>query len=124
MLDKLPNDLQPQAKQCLQAICMAPARRRTELAFDLFIATYEGKYPKAVDCLAQDREVLLTFYDFPAEHTCRALPDRGHERHELQRWHAGRTGRLVRPAYTTLDNNSVMTLVLLVYSVTLHRLQK
>ena len=68
VLDKLPKDLQPQAKQRLQAIWMAPDRQRAEMAFDLFIATYEAKYPKAAECLAQDREVLLTFYDFPAEH--------------------------------------------------------
>jgi transposase-like protein len=47
---------------------MAPDRRRAEMAFDLFIATYEAKDPKAAECLAQDREVLLAFYDFPAEH--------------------------------------------------------
>ena len=68
VLDKLPKDLQPQAKQRLQAIWMAPDRQRAELAFDLFIATYEAKYPKAAACLAHDREVLLAFYDFPAEH--------------------------------------------------------
>ena len=68
VLDKLPKDLQPQAKQRLQAIWMAPDRQRAELAFDLFIAAYEGKYPKAAECLAQDREVLVAFYDFPAEH--------------------------------------------------------
>jgi transposase-like protein len=68
VLDKLPKDLQPQAKQRLQAIWMAPDRQRAEMAFDLFIATYEAKYPKAAECLAQDREVLLAFYDFPAEH--------------------------------------------------------
>jgi transposase-like protein len=68
VLDKLPKDLQAQAKQRLQAIWMAPDRQRAEMAFDLFIATYEAKYPKAADCLAQDREVLLAFYDFPAEH--------------------------------------------------------
>jgi transposase-like protein len=68
VLDKLPKDLQAQAKQRLQAIWMAPDRQRAELAFDLFVATYEAKYPKAAECLAQDREVLLTFYDFPAEH--------------------------------------------------------
>jgi len=68
VLDKLPKDLQAQAKQRLQAIWMAPDRQRAELAFDLFIAAYEGKYPKAAECLAQDREVLLAFYDFPAEH--------------------------------------------------------
>ena len=64
----LPKDLQPQAKQRLQAIWMAPDRQRAKMAFDLFIATYEAKYPKAAECLAQDREVLLAFYDFPAEH--------------------------------------------------------
>jgi putative transposase len=68
VLDKLPKDLQPQAKQRLQAIWMAPDRQRAEMAFDLFVATYEAKYPKAAECLAQDREVLLAFYDFPAEH--------------------------------------------------------
>jgi transposase-like protein len=68
VLDKLPKDLQPQAKQRLQAIWMAPDRQRAEMAFDLFIAAYEAKYPKAAECLAHDREVLLAFYDFPAEH--------------------------------------------------------
>lgn len=68
VLDKLPKDLQPQAKQRLQAIWMAPDRQRAAIAFDLFIATYEAKYPKAAECLAQDREEVLAFYDFPAEH--------------------------------------------------------
>jgi transposase-like protein len=68
VLDKLPKDLQAQAKQRLQAMWMAPDRQRAVLAFDLFIATYAGKYPKAAECLAQDREALLAFYDFPAEH--------------------------------------------------------
>src|SRR5215510_11561014 len=68
VLDKLPKALQPQAKQRLQAIWMAPDRQRAAMAFDLFVATYEAQYPKAAECLAQDREVLLAFYDFPAEH--------------------------------------------------------
>jgi putative transposase len=68
VLDKRPKDLQAQAKQRLQAIWMAPDRKRAAMAFDLFIAMYEAKYPKAAECLAQDREVLLAFYDFPAEH--------------------------------------------------------
>jgi putative transposase len=68
VLDQLPKDLQPQAKQRLQAIWMAPDRPRAARAFDLFIATYAAKYPKAAECLAQDREVLLAFDDFPAEH--------------------------------------------------------
>ena len=68
VLDKLPQALQAQATQRLQAIWMAPARQRAEMALNLFIATYEAKYPKAAECLAQDREELLAFYDFPAEH--------------------------------------------------------
>jgi putative transposase len=68
VLDKLPQELQAQAKQRLQAIWMAPDRQRATMAFNLFIATYEAKYPKAAECLAQDREELLAFYDFPAEH--------------------------------------------------------
>jgi transposase-like protein len=67
-LDKLPKDLQPQAKQRWQAIWMAPDRQRAEMAFDLFIAAYAGKDPKAAEGLTQDREVLWAFYDFPAEH--------------------------------------------------------
>jgi putative transposase len=68
VLDKLPKALQPQAKQRLQAIWMAPDRQRAAMAFDLFVTTYEAKYPQATECLAQDREALLAFYDFPAEH--------------------------------------------------------
>lgn len=58
VLDKLPKDLQPQAKQRLQAIWMASDRQRATMAFDLCMAAYEAKYPKAAECLAQDREVL------------------------------------------------------------------
>ena len=68
VLAKLPKDLQAPATQRLQATGMAPDRQRAAMAFDLFVATYEAKYPKAAECLAQDREVLLAFYDFPAEH--------------------------------------------------------
>jgi transposase-like protein len=68
VLDKRPKDLQPQAKRRRQAIWMAPDRQRAEMAFDLSIATYEAKYPKAAECLAHDREALLAFYAFPAEH--------------------------------------------------------
>lgn len=42
--------------------------RQAEGAFDLFVTTFKAKYPKAVECPEKDREVLLRFYDFPAEH--------------------------------------------------------
>ena len=68
VLDKLPKRLQPEAKDKLHAIWMAPTRGDAQQAFDLFLATYQAKYPKATQCLSKDREVLLAFYDFPAEH--------------------------------------------------------
>jgi len=68
VLDKLPKGKQAKAKSGLHDIWMAETRADAEKAFDLFVATYEAKYPKAVECLVKDREPLLTFYDFPAEH--------------------------------------------------------
>lgn len=47
---------------------MATTRVEAEQSFDLFLATYGAKYPKTCECLGKDREELLTFYDFPAEH--------------------------------------------------------
>jgi hypothetical protein len=56
VLAKLPQDLQAQATQRLQAIWLAPDRQRAEMAFALFRAAYEAKYPKAAACLAHARE--------------------------------------------------------------------
>lgn len=74
VLDKLPKCLQDEAKDKLHQIWMAPGRARADDAFDLFIATYEAKYPpprtNATKCLQKDRDELLTFYDFSAEHWC------------------------------------------------------
>ena len=68
VLDKMPKRLQPAAKSKLHDIWQADTRENADKAFDLFLDTYQAKYPKATECLAKDREVLLTFYDFPAEH--------------------------------------------------------
>ena len=68
VLDKLPKRLQSEAKDKIHQIWMAPTKADADKAFDLFVATYEAKYPKATACLSKDRDVLLTFYDFPAEH--------------------------------------------------------
>ena len=68
VLDALPTRLQPEAKDRLHQIYLASTRQDAEEAFDLFVDTYEAKHPKAVECLAKDRDVLLSFYDFPAEH--------------------------------------------------------
>ena len=45
-----------------------PTRAEADRVFDLFVDTFEAKYPKATQCLAKDRAELLTFYSFPAEH--------------------------------------------------------
>ncbi|MFN8657404.1 MAG: IS256 family transposase [Candidatus Obscuribacterales bacterium] len=68
VLDKLPKAIQGRAKQNLHQIWMAETKAEAEKAFDHFVESYESKYPKATECLAKDRDVLLTFYDFPAEH--------------------------------------------------------
>ena len=68
VLDKLPRGSQPKAKGMLHDIYQAEGRAKAEKAFDLFVRTFEAKYPKATECLAKDRAALLTFYDFPAEH--------------------------------------------------------
>jgi transposase-like protein len=68
VLDKLPKRLQPGAKEKIHQIYLADTRQHAGEAFDLFLKTYEAKYPKAADCLRKDRDALLAFYDFPAEH--------------------------------------------------------
>ena len=68
VLNYLPRRHQPEAKRRLHEIWMAPTRAEAENAFDTFIEIYRPKHPKAANCLAKDRDVLLAFYDFPAEH--------------------------------------------------------
>jgi putative transposase len=68
VLDKLPKGSQPKAKGMLHEIYQAETKEAAGKAFDLFVKTYEAKYPKATECLSKDRDVLLTFYDYPAEH--------------------------------------------------------
>ena len=62
---ELPAEVAPaKAKQALHEIWQANTREDAEKAFDLFLVTYEPKYPKAALCLAKDREELMAFYDF------------------------------------------------------------
>ena len=68
ILNKLPNKLHERAKSSLHQIWMAETQEDAEEAFNHFIKCYEDKYPKATICLAKDRDVLLTFYQFPAKH--------------------------------------------------------
>ena len=68
VLNKLPKTLQSKAKRTLQEIWMAETKKEALVAFDAFIETYGVKYDKAVECLTRDRDTLLAFYEFPAEH--------------------------------------------------------
>ena len=68
VLNKLPKSLQAKAKDKLHQIWMAPEKDEAQRHFDEFVRLYGAKYPKAAECLQKDRDVLLTFYDFPSEH--------------------------------------------------------
>ena len=68
VLNYLPKSVQPKAKAGLQNIWMAETRQTAHEAFKQFVTVYAAKYPKATDCLQKDRDALLAFYDFPAEH--------------------------------------------------------
>ena len=68
VLDKLPRAQQVSAKSMLHEIWMAATKEDATKALEKFSATYQAKYPKAVECLLKDKEELLAFYDFPAEH--------------------------------------------------------
>ena len=68
VLNKLPKSQQPKAKQALQEIWMAETKKEALAALDAFVETWGVKYDKAVACLVKDRDALLAFYDFPAEH--------------------------------------------------------
>ena len=68
VLNKMPKSRQAKAKGHLHEIWMAETKDEAGKAFDYFLAAYGAKYDRAVRCLEKDRDVLLTFYDFPAEH--------------------------------------------------------
>jgi putative transposase len=68
VLNKLPKSQQAKAKRALQDIWMAATRNDADNAFDAFLTAYALKFDKAAACLVKDRQALLAFYDFPAEH--------------------------------------------------------
>ena len=68
VLNKMPKALQSKAKSDLHPIWLAETRGAATKAFDHFLEKYGTKYEAACNCLSKDREALLAFYDFPAEH--------------------------------------------------------
>ena len=68
VLDKLPKSVQPNAKKMIHEMYLSPTKNDALTAFDAFMKLYSAKYPKACGCLEKDKDILFTFYDFPAEH--------------------------------------------------------
>ena len=68
IMNKMPKSLHGKAKRALQEIWMAETKKDAVKALEAFVETYQIKYKRAADCLIKDRDALLAFYDFPAEH--------------------------------------------------------
>lgn len=68
VLNKLPKSVQPRAKDALHEIWRAETRGRAQRVFNAFLEKYRAKFASACECLLKDRDVLLSFYDFPAEY--------------------------------------------------------
>ena len=64
----MPKSVQGKAKQLIHEMYLAPTRKAALAAYDQFVSSYQTKNPKACECLQKDKEVLFTFYDFPAQH--------------------------------------------------------
>ncbi|TDH60098.1 IS256 family transposase [Dankookia rubra] len=92
VLDKLPKSVQPAAKADLREVWMAPDRTTAAAAIGTFAEKYAAKYEKAVTCLLKDRNALLTFYDFPAEH-----------------WDHLRTSNPIESVFATVRHRTVRT---------------
>src|SRR5713101_6640384 len=92
VLDKLPKSVQPAGKADLREIWAAPDRATAQAAVATFAEKYGTKYEKAVTCLIKDRDALLTFYDFPAEH-----------------WDHLRTSNPIESVFATVRHRTVRT---------------
>ena len=68
VLNKVPKSMQPNIKADLREVRDAPDRTTADAAIAVFVDKYGAKYPKATECLTKDRDALLAFFDFPAEH--------------------------------------------------------
>jgi putative transposase len=92
VLNKVPKSVQPAMKDDLREVHGAPTRAAAEAAITVFNEKYGAKYPKAVACLTKDREALLTFFNFPAEH-----------------WDHLRTSNPIESVFATVRHRTVRT---------------
>ncbi|APE46044.1 MULTISPECIES: IS256 family transposase [Rhodobacterales] len=92
VLNKFPKSMQPTVKADLREIWQAETRAKAKAAMDIFAEKYGIKYEKAVNCLTKDRDALLAFYDFPADH-----------------WDHLRTGNPIESVFATVRHRTVRT---------------
>jgi len=92
VLNKVPRSVQETMKADLREIHGAPTRAAAEAALGVFAEKYEAKYARAVECLIKDRDALLAFYDFPAEH-----------------WDHLRTSNPIESVFATVRHRTVRT---------------
>mgnify|MGYP001627882650 FL=1 len=92
VLNKFPKSMQPAVKADLREIWQAETRAKAKAAMDIFAEKYGIKYEKAVTCLTKDRDALLAFYDFPADH-----------------WDHLRTGNPIESVFATVRHRTVRT---------------
>jgi transposase-like protein len=92
VLNKVALSVQVNMKADLRAIYGAPTRAAAEAAIDVFADKYSAMYDKAVACLTKDRQALLAFFDFPAEH-----------------WDHLRTSNPIESVFATVRHRTVRT---------------
>lgn len=92
VLNKVALSVQANMKNDLRQVYLAPNRASAEAAIDVFVEKYGTKYDKAAACLVKDREALLAFYDFPAEH-----------------WDHLRTSNPIESVFATVRHRTVRT---------------
>ena len=92
VVNKFPKSMHPSVKADLREIWQAETRAASEAALDTFAEKYGVKYDKAVTCLTRDRDALLAFYDFPADH-----------------WDHLRTGNPIESVFATVRHRTVRT---------------
>jgi transposase-like protein len=92
VLNKFPKSMQPAVKADLREIWQAETRAAAEAAMDTFTEKFGAKYEKAATCLIKDRDALLAFYDFPADH-----------------WDHLRTGNPIESVFATVRHRTVRT---------------
>jgi len=92
ILNRVPKSVQPNMKTDLREVRDAPDRASAEAAIAVFSEKYGAKYPKAVECLTKDRDALLAFFDFPAEH-----------------WDHLRTSNPIESVFATVRHRTVRT---------------